>query len=247
VLHCNEALNTAINHELNGQSNTSEEQTQPQQLPATDVDSDEESTETIRARALQAELSDEEALEAIPRENIAALSLMSTPVELFGKRESRLLRRSLLFIAILLLGAALGGQYLWQRMELYSQLAQMRPFYEFSCKYLPCELPMFSNIAFIRSENLSVQTHPTMTNGLSVNTVIRNSAAYAQPFPILILSFNSANNSVIAVREFAPAEYLDRALRSIQLMPSNTPVQINLAIMDPGREAVNYTLAFRLP
>ena len=52
-----------------------------------------------------------------------------------------------------------------------------------------------------------------------VNTVIRNSAEFEQPFPILVLSFNSVENSVIALREFTSAEYLDPGLRSTQAMP----------------------------
>lgn len=211
------------------------------------AEADEESTEAIRARALEAELSDEEALEAIPRENLAALGSMSTPVELLARKESRLLRNSLLFLSILLLGGLLASQYLWQRMELYSQLPQLRPLYEIACIQLNCTLPEYTDIDSIRSENLTVQTHPTLANGLMVNTVIRNTAAFEQPFPILILSFNSSENSVIALREFTAAEYLDPGLRSIQAMPAKTPVQIGLAIMDPGSEAINYTLAFRWP
>jgi hypothetical protein len=80
-----------------------------------------------------------------------------------------------------------------------------------------------------------------------VNTIIRNTAAFDQPFPLLILSFNSAANNVIALREFSPSEYLESGLRSVQSMPPTTPIQIGLAIMDPGPEAVNYTLAFRWP
>ena len=206
-----------------------------------------ESTEAIRARALETELNDEDALEAIPQENLAALGAMSSPVELLAGKESRLLRSSLLLLCIVLLGGLLGGQVLWQRMELYSQLPQLRAVYEYACSITGCELPEFSDIGAIRSENLTVQTHPTLVNGLMVNTVIRNTAAFEQPFPILILSFNSAANSIIALREFTPAEYLDTGLRSVQAMPPNTPVQISLAIMDPGPQAVNYTLAFRLP
>ena len=208
---------------------------------------DENSTQAIRARALEAGLSDEEALEAIPRENLAALGSVSTPVELLARKESRLLLRTLLFLSILLLGGLLSSQYLWQRMELYSQLPQLRPLYEVVCTYLNCALPQYADIDSIRSENLTVQTHPTLANGLMVNTVIRNSAEFEQPFPILVLSFNSVENSVIALREFASAEYLDPGLRSTQAMPAETPVQIRLAIMDPGPEAVNYTLAFRWP
>ena len=222
-----------------------EAEAQEPQQPAPEIDED--STEAIRSRALEAELSDEEALEAIPLENLAALGSMSTPVEFLARRESRLLRSTLLFLSILLFGGLLSAQYLWQRMELYSQLPQLRPLYEAACTYLSCTLPEYTDIDSIRSENLTVQTHPTFANGLMVNTVIRNTASFKQAFPILIFSFNSAENNLIALREFTPAEYLDPGLRSIQAMPANTPVQISLAIMDPGAEAVNYTLAFRWP
>jgi predicted Zn finger-like uncharacterized protein len=207
----------------------------------------EESTEAIRARALKAELQDEEALEAIPRENLAALGKMSTPVELLQRREKQWRRNITLFLSIILLGALLSAQYLWQHMEIYSQVAQLRPIYEFSCLHLDCELPEYSNIDSIRSDNLSVQPHPEIKNGLMVNTIIRNTAPFPQAFPILILSFNSAENSIIALREFTSTEYLPSGLQSFHNMPAATPVQINLAIMDPGPEAVNYTLAFRHP
>lgn len=215
--------------------------------PASLSEMDDESTEAIRARALEAELSDDEALEAIPRENLAALGRMSTPLEFLARKESRLLRSTFLFLSILLLGGLLSAQYLWQGMQLYSQLPHFRPLYEVACGYLNCELPVYTDIDSIRSENLSVQTHPSFANGLMVNTVIRNTAAFEQPFPVLILSFNSAENSVIALREFTSAEYLDPGLRGIRSMPAMTPVQIGLEIMDPGPEAVNYTLAFRWP
>lgn len=223
-----------------------DESTEPDNT-AVEPEQEEESTEAIRARALEAELRDEEALEAIPRENLAALGMMSTPLELLAGRESRWLHSGLLLLTILLLGSLLSAQFLWQRMDYYNQVPQLRPLYAYACDVMGCELPAFSDIASIRSENLTVRSHPTVENGLMVNTVIRNAAAFEQAFPILILSFNSAANTVIALREFTPAEYLDASLQSVRAMPSMTPVQISLEIMDPGPEAVNYTLAFRLP
>ena len=208
---------------------------------------DEDSTEAIRARALETELNDEQALEAIPQENLAALGAMSTPLELLSRKESRLLRNALLSLSIVILSGLLSGQYLWRHKDLYSQLPQLRPLYEQACTMLDCDLPDYTDIDSIRSENLTVRTHPTFTNGLMVNTIIRNTAAFDQPFPLLILSLNSAANNVIALREFSPSEYLESGLRSVQSMPPTTPIQIGLAIMDPGPEAVNYTLAFRWP
>ncbi len=37
-----------------------------------------------------------------------------------------------------------------------------------------------------------------------VNTTIRNTADFPQAFPIMVLSFNSASNSIVALREFSP-------------------------------------------
>jgi len=233
--------------ELASESVTEDEEPVIEATQTSAQEVDEDSTQAIRSRALEAELSDEEALEAIPPENLAALGSMSTPVELLARKESRLLRSTLLFLSIVLLVGLLSSQYLWQRMELYSQLPQLRPLYEVACSYLNCALPEYADIDSIRSENLTVQTHPSLANGLMINTVIRNTAEFEQQFPILILSFNSIENSVIALREFTSAEYLAPGLRSIQAMPAETPVQISLAIMDPGPEAVNYTLAFRWP
>jgi len=63
----------------------------------------------------------------------------------------------------------------------------------------------------------------------------------------MVLGFNTASNDLVALREFTPEEYLDSGLRDITQMPVMAPVQIDLALMDPGNDAVNYTLAFRQP
>ncbi|NQV69141.1 MAG: DUF3426 domain-containing protein [Pseudohongiella sp.] len=207
----------------------------------------EDSTEAIRARALKTELEDEEALEAIPKENLVVLGEMSTPLELLQSRDSHWPRRIALSFSIILLGALLTAQFLWQRIEVYSQLPQIRPFYEFTCNWLICELPAYSDIGAIRSDNLLVRSHPELANGLMVNITIRNIAEFPQAFPIMVLSFNTASNGIVALREFATAEYLDPGLQSFVNMPVMTPVQIDLEIIDPGPDAVNYTLAFRRP
>ena len=207
----------------------------------------EDSTEAIRARVRKSGLTDDEALEAIPEENLAVLRQFSTPVELLAGMErhwGRLIGLSLLF---LMLSATFAGQYLWRHMSLYSQVAQVRPLFEAACTWLECELPTYSNIAEIRSDNLAVRSHPELANGLVVNIEFRNTADFPQPFPVLILSFNSASNEIVALREFEPQEYLEPALQSFNLMPVQSPVQITMEIIDPGPGAVNYTLAFRSP
>lgn len=206
-----------------------------------------QSVEAIRARALQAKLEDEEALEAIPSENLQALGKFSTPVEIIAG-QPRSLHRQLSWAALsLVAGLLLAAQYLWQEMDRYSQNSSLRPLYETTCDWLDCELPVYTDIEAIRASNLAVRSHPEVDNALTVNIEFQNFAPFAQQFPILVLSFNAANNSIIALREFAASEYLPEQLRGRQLMPSQTPLQIDLSIIDPGDDAVNYTLAFRNP
>lgn len=206
-----------------------------------------DSTETIRARAFRAVLEDDDALEALPAESRKALGRALPPVELISGRESQWGKRIALFFVGVLLAAVLAAQFLWQRLPIYSRTAQWRPVYEFACQFIACELPVYSEISAIRSDNIVVRSHPTSANALSVSLSFRNTARFPQPFPVLILSFNSATNAVIALREFAPEEYLDINLRDLTMMPVMSPLQIELNVMDPGVDAVNYTVAFRRP
>jgi len=147
----------------------------------------------------------------------------------------------------LLLLSTLTVQFLWQRTALYSQVAQVRPLYEWACRWVTCELPEYSNIDAIRSDNLVVRSHPEIANALMINIVFRNTADFPQAFPIIILSFNTTGNNIVALREFAPSEYLDTGLQNVSMMPVMSPVQVDLELIDPGPDAVNYTLAFRRP
>ena len=208
---------------------------------------EEESTEAIRARALQARFEDEDGLEAISEESRSALGKVANTLELPLGRQRRWGRGLGLGALSLVLGAALAGQYLWRYLPLYSLDARLRPLYQLACEYIACELPVYRDINSIRSEGLVVRSHPELDNALIANISFQNTAAFPQPFPILILSFNSASNSVVALREFSPQEYLPSQLQSLQLMPSQQPVQLSLELIDPGADAVNYTLAFRRP
>ena len=208
---------------------------------------EEDYTEEIRARALQVQLDDDENLEPIPEENIAAFDTSSTPVELVAGVQHRYVRQIFLGVIILMLCTALGSQYFLQNMDAFSQNDRVRRLYEYACTFSSCDLPDYSDINAIQSDRLTVRSHPELENGLTVNIEFRNTATFPQAFPVMVLSFNSASNEIVALREFSPEEYLDPGLRDVAIMPSMSPVQVSLEIIDPGPGAVNYTLAFRLP
>ena len=205
------------------------------------------SSEDIRARAMRAQLRDDEALEQLPEENLAVLKIMATPLEL-GSGQGRRWGATLgLALLACLLGAGMATQYLWRYNTVFSQEPTLRPLFATTCQLLGCSLEPYRNLSAIVSSNLSVRSHAERADAIMVNVEMRNTAPFEQPFPIMVLGFNTASNDLVALREFTPEEYLDSGLRDVTQMPVMAPVQIDLALMDPGDDAVNYTLAFRQP
>ena len=136
----------------------------------------------------------------------------------------------------------LAGQYAFFNFDRLARTPQWRPLYAQACNLLGCRLPNRSDIGQLRGSNLVVRSNPNYQNSLIVDAILFNEANYAQPFPVLELSFTSLNGKPVASRRFMPSEYLHGDLRNMATMPPNTPLHISLEIVDPGQQAVNYNL-----
>jgi len=147
-----------------------------------------------------------------------------------------------------LLGVAaitLVAQILWYQFASWSVNPTTRPLYSVLCKVVGCELPVMRDAdAFVATE-LVVRSHPDVAEALLVNAVIVNRAEFSQPFPVLELKFAALQGRVVAGRQFRPEEYLAGELSGAGVLERNVPVHVELAIADPGTEAVNYYLTFR--
>jgi predicted Zn finger-like uncharacterized protein len=147
---------------------------------------------------------------------------------------------------VTLLGViALAAQIFFYQFESWGKDPTLRPAYAFACNHLGCELPVLKDLAALRTEQLLVRSHPDFQNALVVDAVIVNEAEFAQPFPILDLRFTTLQGEISAQRRFRPEEYLAGELEGETMMAPRTPVRLELAIDDPGGEAVNYFLGFR--
>ena len=198
-------------------------------------------------------------LSAIPEESLRLLSRLSAPLEFLRRRHRRGGGvKLLLFLTALLLTATLAAQVLWVNRHSLSQQDRFRGLYDWACeRYIrgarrllgerrQCDLPPFSSLAAIDS-SLSVRGHPDLDNVLILSITLRNTASFPQPFPLLILDFTTADGRSVALRQFAPEEYLPPGLQRIGDMPVMNPVQIRMDLMDPGPDAVNYTLGLQRP
>ncbi|MEC8701716.1 MAG: zinc-ribbon and DUF3426 domain-containing protein [Pseudomonadota bacterium] len=205
------------------------------------------SSGAIRARALKMKFKDDQALEQLATENLASLQRVATPVELRSESPAHWGRTLTLLLTAGILGMSLAGQHLLRNQENYSQQVRWRPLLEWICANRGCDLPLYEDLSAIEPSNLSVGSHPNRADTIMVQVQIRNTAPFEQAFPVMIVGFNTTDNELIALREFSPTEYLQGELPESATMPVMAPIPINLALMDPGEDAVNYTLAFRRP
>lgn len=155
------------------------------------------------------------------------------------------LRRALWTLVVLALLGLLVAQVTWFQFDRLSAIPELRPFYEQGCELAGCELKPLIDVDAIQSRKLVVRTDPDNRSQLLVEAVIINRAAFEQPFPAIALTFSNLNGDVVAQSVFTPEEYVAGEGRELAAMPTNTPVRIAIGIRDPGRDAVNYNIAFR--
>jgi len=166
-----------------------------------------------------------------------------------AKRFNPALFASQTALAMMLL-ALLAAQYLWRNLPAYSQVDWLRPGYARVCARTGCELPPYSAIDRIASVGANLRGHPGHPGhpGARLLTArMYNMAGYPQAFPVLMLRFVSADGRDIALREFAPAEYLKSGPPAEALLPPGTPAEIELEVLAPASASGNFEISFRAP
>ncbi len=148
-------------------------------------------------------------------------------------------------LVVLALIGVLVAQVAWFQFDRLSSIPELRPFYEKGCELAGCELKPLIDVDAIQSRKLVVRTAPDNRSQLLVEAVIINRATFSQPFPAIALTFSNLNGDVVAQSVFTPDEYIAGEGHELSAMPTDTPVRIAIRIRDPGRDAVNYNIAFR--
>ena len=144
---------------------------------------------------------------------------------------------------ILGLSCMLCLQFAFLRIDSLAQEARYRPYYESACHYLPCELPEFDDPELLQIRELMVRSHPTETEALIVDALLRNTGEYRQRFPKLHLQFSDINDNFIADRIFEVSEYLGGEMRGLTFIPGTTEVRLTIEIVDPGERALGYRMS----
>lgn len=98
------------------------------------------------------------------------------------------------------------------RTDLTVMFPQSRSFLEKMCKPLGCAVPLPEHVQqlSIVFSDIEVRDPVHYPEVLTLTTIIRNHAAYAQALPAIKLSLTDAHNQLLASRIFTANEYLSR-------------------------------------
>ena len=128
-----------------------------------------------------------------------------------------------------------------------AQHAQLKPWIENLCDIANCEIPVNHDIRAIKLTRRDITTHPKVKNALLISAALVNESQGAQPYPVMRIRLSDTTGQILASRNFYPREYLDADINLRKGMPASNPIQINLEIIDPGKNAINFEFDFFYP
>ncbi len=142
--------------------------------------------------------------------------------------------------SLLMLVLFLAQASYFYRDELALRKPELRPWLEQACRYLDCSLRRPANQARIDILGWDVRSLPDTPQALIASTTLVNKTPEPQPYPLLTLRFSDMNGTPVAQRRFLPREYLPGGTNIKAGMVPDTPVIVELALVDPGKKAINF-------
>jgi predicted Zn finger-like uncharacterized protein len=169
------------------------------------------------------------------RDEVASAAAQHTPRFLLSTLSMGVL--SLLLIALL------AGQVIYHERNRLAAYPEASPLLQWMCNRLDCDLPVRRDPDAFRLSSRNIYSHPNASGALMVQATLANQADFAQPHPLVELSFRDLQGELLAVRRFAPEEYLQRGEQTHQVEPGDQ-IHLHLEIEDPGPRAVAYEFRF---
>ncbi len=143
-------------------------------------------------------------------------------------------------IGSLLLALALGAQAVHHYRQELARDARFAPTLRAVYERLGLPLPPGRDLGAIELR----QSGEDVREGgrMLVRASLTNRALFEQPLPLLRLQFEDRYGVVIAVRDFEPADYLADPARAARPLAPGETSETELALADPGPDAVGYRL-----
>jgi predicted Zn finger-like uncharacterized protein len=91
----------------------------------------------------------------------------------------------------------------------------------------------------------SVDKHPSEPRALLVNLNLSNQAPYPVRYPWIELKMSNLNGQPVAMRRFAPVDYLAEPERFREGLAAGAVLAVTLELEDPGQDALAFEFGFR--
>lgn len=151
--------------------------------------------------------------------------------------------RKFLIISLSALALLLLLQLLYSSRDWFAEQPLTAKITQTICATIGCEITTPRDVSKITMLSHNVYSHPNLPKLLIISASIQNNATFAQPYPLLEISFLNSDSEVVALRRFSSAEYIGGG-RSEQMMPPGLPEEFSVNISDPGTEAVRFQFRF---
>lgn len=147
-----------------------------------------------------------------------------------------------IYIGIAVLALFLFLQLLYHGRHWLAQQPATAAITRQTCLLLGCEILPPRDVSNIHLLSRNVYAHPNTPGVLTISAVIQNDAGFPQVYPFIEIRFINQNNETVAMRSFAPTEYI--AGYNGELMPVGVAQELLLNITDPGDAAVRFQFRF---
>jgi len=140
--------------------------------------------------------------------------------------------------------ALLVGIYPIANSNALASDAGWRPTVQRVCGVVGCSLPAWKEPARFQVTARDVRPHPSAKGALLITVTFRNTAQFAQAWPLLELTTSDLSGREVGLRRFRAHEYLGGPPESPLIAPGQS-ANATLEVVDPGRDVVSWDFEFR--
>ncbi len=143
-------------------------------------------------------------------------------------------------VLALLLAAQLG----WVNRDNLIRDPRVGAWLRGACGLLHCRLPLVAAPKQLHLLASDVETHPNAAHALMISLSLRNDAAFAQPWPVVVVTLSDAQGHRLSMRRLLPTDYLDDPVVLRRGLAPGATTALLLEVQDPGDAAVAYEFDF---
>jgi predicted Zn finger-like uncharacterized protein len=145
---------------------------------------------------------------------------------------------------VILVGAIWGGIRLWQDRQTLAWDDTWGSLVQGMCAVFPCDLKPRRDVAAIELIQRDIGPSESDPDITEFSLVIRNNAAFAQPYPVVKIRFTDTRGEVVAEELHPPASYLAKDMVNTQ-MPSGQKVHIIIRAQESYAGAFGFEFSFQ--